>query len=292
MEPVVYLDGEFVPASQAKVSVFDHSFLYGDGCFETLVVRRGKPFRLAEHADRLFRSARVLKISVPLAAEELRAVVLQTVQRNALEDAYVRITLSRGVGYAAFDPRLCDRSTLVIFATDLQNHPAGRLFGRGVGLRCIIASTRRTQPVSLDSRIKANNYLNQILARMEAIAAGVDEAIMLDFQNFVAEATGRNIFAVRGARLYTPRGHSILNGITREVAMELARRNGWSIEECDLTPYDLYTADEVFTTSTAGGVKPVTEIDGRPIGDGTPGPFAQRLMDQYEALVSGQLPED
>lgn len=285
MEPIVYLNGEYVPASQAKVSIFDHSFLYGDGCFETIIVRRNRPFRLEDHVARLFRSAHVLAIRVPLTAEELRSAVLETVRRNGLEDSYTRITLSRGAGYASSDPRLAEQPTLVIIAYELAGHPAERFTSKGPGLRCVIASTRRTPPVCLDARIKANNYLNQILARMEAINAGVDDVIMLDIQNFVAELPSRNIFVARGGEVATPRAHNVLNGITREVVMDLARRHGWPVEERDLAPYDLYIADEVFTTSTAGGVKAIVEIDGRRIGDGRSGPIARTLGEQYEALL-------
>lgn len=285
MEPIVYLDGEYLPASQAKVSVFDHSFLYGDGCFETIIVRKGRPFRLDAHIARLFRSAQFLRIRVPLSPEELGQAVLETVRRNGFEDAYTRITLSRGAGYASSDPRLAERPTLVIFAYDLHGHPAERFTSKGPGLRCIISSTRRTPPVCLEPRLKANNYLNQILARMEAIAAGVDDAIMLDIANFVTETPGRNIFVVRSGCLLTPRAHNVLNGITREVVMELAAKHGWPAAEADLTAYDLYTADEVFTCSTAGGIKAVVEVDGRPIADGQVGPITRALSEQYEALL-------
>lgn len=285
MEAIVYLNGEYLPASQAKVSVFDHSFLYGDGCFETIIVRQGRPFRLDEHITRLFRSATVLRIRIPLAPEALAAAVLETVRRNGFQDAYTRITLSRGEGYASADPRLAEKATLVIIAYDLGGHPAERFTSKGPGMRCIIASTRRTPPVCVEPRLKANNYLNQIFARMEAVAAGVDDAIMLDIANFVTETPSRNIFVVRDGKLLTPRAHNVLNGITREVVMDLAQKNGWPVAEADLTAYDLYTADEVLTTSTAGGIKAIVEVDGRPIGNGQKGPITRALGEQYEAML-------
>ena len=193
-QSIVYLNGQFVPASEAKVSVFDHGFLYGDGCFETIIVRNGKPFRLADHLNRLVRTTRVFGIRIPLSLENVHGAFFEVIKRNKLTDAYARITLTRGEGYSSSDPRLCETPTFVIFAYDLQGHPTEKFAGKGLGLRCMIVSTRRIPPVCLDARIKANNYINMILARMEAIAANVDEAIMLDINNFVSECPSRNIF--------------------------------------------------------------------------------------------------
>ena len=287
-DSIVYLNGKFVPASEAKVSVFDHSFLYGDGCFETIIVRNGKPFRLSEHIDRLVRTTRVLGIRIPLSRDELRNSLLELVKRNDLANAYTRITLTRGEGYSSSDPRLCETPTLVMFAYDLENHPAEKFGGKGAGLRCMIVSTRRIPPVCLDARIKANNYVNMILARMEAIAANVDEAIMLDTSNFVAECPTRNIFIVRKKELETPNDHNVLNGITRDVVIELSQKNGWPTRKRDLTAYDLYNADEVLACSTGGGIKPIVEIDGRKIGDGQVGPVTRKLVEQYEYLLVNQ----
>lgn len=284
-EAIVYLDGEFLPAHRARVSVFDHSFLYGDGCFETIIVRNGKPFRLKDHIDRLFRTTHVLGIRVPLSRSELSNALLETVKRNRLANAYTRITLSRGEGYSSSDPRLTEKPTLVIFAYDLEGHPAERFGGKGPGLRCIIASTRRVPPVCLDARIKANNYLNMIMARMEAIAAGADEAIMLDINNFVAECPSRNIFTVSGKQIETPCDHNVLNGITRDVIIELAEKNGWRARKRDLTAYDLYNADEIMACSTGGGIKPIVSVDGRQIGNGQLGPLTRALIEQYEQLL-------
>ena len=254
-EGIVYLNGKFVPASEAKVSVFDHSFLYGDGCFETIIVRNGKPFRLSDHLDRLVRTTRVLGIRIPISRDDLRNAFLELIRRNKLADAYARITLTRGEGYSSSDPRLCEIPTLVMFAYDLENHPAEKYGGKGPGLRCMIVSTRRIPPVCLDARIKANNYINMILARMEAIAANVDEAIMLDINNFVSECPSRNIFTVRNTELETPHDHNVLNGITRELIIELAHKNGWPVRKRDLTAYDLYNSDEVLACSTGGGIQ-------------------------------------
>ncbi|PWT83414.1 MAG: branched-chain amino acid aminotransferase [Acidobacteria bacterium] len=284
-ESIVYLNGRFVPASEAKVSVFDHSFLYGDGCFETIIVRNGKPFRLLEHIDRLVRTTRVLGIRIPLSPDDLHNVLLEMVKRNSLTNAYARITLTRGEGYSSSDPRLCEKPTLVMFAYDLENHPAEKYGGKGPGLRCMIVSTRRIPPVCLDARIKANNYINMILARMEAIAASVDEAIMLDINNFISECPSRNIFTVRNNELETPNDHNVLNGITRDVIIELAHKNGWPVRKRDLTAYDLYNSDEVLACSTGGGIKPIVEVDGREISDGQVGPVTRKLMQQYEEML-------
>jgi branched-chain amino acid aminotransferase len=282
----VYLNGAFVSADQARVSVFDHSFLYGDGCFETIIVRNGNPFRLAEHIARLWRTTHVLGIRMPVGQEELQSALLETVHRNGLRDAYTRITVSRGEGYASSDPRLTDRPTLVIFAYDLESHPAERFGGKGAGLRCAIVSTRRIPPVCLDARIKANNYLNMILARMEAIAANVDEAIMLDVNDFVAECPSRNIFVVRGGTLATPRDHNVLNGITRQTVIDIAEVQGWPMRKEDLTAYDLYNADEVFACSTGGGIKPIVEVDGRSIANGEVGRVTRFMVEQYETMLT------
>jgi branched-chain amino acid aminotransferase len=282
---IVFLNGDYLPAEQARVSVFDHGFLYGDGCFETIIIRRGRPFRLDAHIDRLFRTTHVLGMTVPVSRADLAAALLETVKRNGFSDAYSRITVSRGEGYSSSDPRLCKTPTLVIFAYDLESHPAEIFGGKGPGLRCVIVSTRRIPPICLDARVKATNYLNMILARMEAIAAGMDEAIMLDIENFVAECPSRNVFAIHQNVLSTPPDHNVLNGVTRDVVVELAEKNGWVPVKRPLTAYDLYTADEVLVCSTGGGIKPVIEIDGRKIGSGTVGPCTRKLMDQYEELL-------
>jgi branched-chain amino acid aminotransferase len=283
---IVYLNGSYVPAPEARVSVFDHSFLYGDGCFETIIVRNGNPFRLMDHLDRLSRTTHVLGITMPQKQDDLRSALIETLRKNELRDAYTRITVSRGEGYASSDPRLTERPTVVIFAYDLESHPAERFGGKGPGLRCTIVSTRRMPPVCLDARVKANNYLNMVLARMEAIAAGADEAIMLDINNFVAECPSRNIFTVRNRTLETPRDHNVLNGITRDVVLELAQKNGWPACKTDLTAYDLYNADELLVCSTGGGIKPVVEVDGRVVGNGDVGPVTRALMQQYEELLT------
>jgi branched-chain amino acid aminotransferase len=284
-QSIVYLNGEFVPASEAKISVFDHGFLYGDGCFETIIVRNRKPFRLGDHLSRLVRTTRVLGIGIPSTLDDVRIAFLEMIKRNKLTDAYARITLTRGKGYSSSDPRLCEAPTLVMFAYDLENHPAEK-YGSKSGLRCMIVSTRRTPPVCLEARIKTNNYINMILAQMEAIAANVDEAIMLDINNFVSECPSRNIFTVRNNELETPNDHNVLNGITRDVIIELAHKNKWPVRKRDLTAYDLYNSDEVFACSTGGGIKPIVEIDGRKIGDGQVGPLTSILIQQYEKMLT------
>lgn len=285
-ESIVYLNGEFVQASRAKVSVFDHGFLYGDGCFETVIVRNGKPFRLDDHLERLVCTARVLGIRIPLSLDDVRHAFMGVITRNHLSDAYARTTLTRGEGYSSADPRVCERPTFVIFAYDRENHPTEKYGHKGSGLRCMIVSTRRIPPICLDARLKTNNYVNIILARMQAIAANVDEAIMLDINDFVSECPSRNIFTVRKNALETPKDHSALNGITRQVIIELAFKNNWSVRKRDLTAYDLYNSDEVLACSTGGGIKPIVEIDGRQIGSGQVGPITHILMQQYEEMLT------
>jgi branched-chain amino acid aminotransferase len=179
-----------------------------------------------------------------------------------------------------------EKPTLVIFAYDLESHPAERFGGKGPGLRSVIVSTRRVPPVCLDTRIKANNYLNMVLARMEAIAAGADEAIMLDINNFVAECPSRNVFVVRNGSLDTPRDHNVLNGITRETVIEVASDKGWPVSKTDLTAYDLYNADELFACSTGGGIKAIVQVDGRKVGNGEVGPVTRTLVAEYERLLT------
>jgi branched-chain amino acid aminotransferase len=284
-QSIVYLNGEFVPASEAKVSVFDHGFLYGDGCFETIIIRNGNPFRLADHLARLVRTTQVLGIRIPQSLDNVGNAFMEMIKRNRLTDAYARITLTRGEGYSSSDPRLCETPTLVMFAYDLENHPAEKYRGKG-GLRCMIVSTRRIPPICLDARIKTNNYINMILARMEAIAANVDEAIMLDTNNFVSECPSRNIFLVRNRELETPNDHNVLNGITRDVIIELAHKNTWPVYKRNLTAYDLYNSDEVLACSTGGGIQPIVEIDGRKIGDGQVGPVTSMLIQQYNEMLT------
>ena len=282
---VCYLDGEFVPAAEARVSVFDHSFLYGDGCFETILFRHGRPFELDAHLDRLWASCTYLRIEPPTPQVELAARMSELVARAALSTGWVRVVVSRGEGYPVSDPRRATTPTLVM---SVQDEPSVRRDPE-LGITLTIASTRRIPPVCLDPRVKANNYLNHIVARWEAIGAGADDALLLDVDGNVAELGSANVFAVQGTRVATPLPRNILAGITRAVVLRLAREGalggGIAAVERDLAPYDLYTADEVFVVGTGTGVTCVREIDGRTIGAGRIGPVTERAREAYEAFV-------
>lgn len=282
---VVYLNGEYVPTDQAAVSVLDHGFLYGDGVFESLVVVGGRVFRLDDHLERLYRSAATVKLALPLAREELRQAVLETVRRNGSHDGYLRVIVSRGPGYPVLDPRAAEAPTIVVLPHGPEWPAAVRGSYRPEGMRLHIASVRKTPSICVEAQVKSLNYLNQILARMEAVEAGADEAILLDIHDFVAEGPGENVFAVHSGRLVTPPVQNILAGITRATLIELASELGHEAVERPMTPYDLYTADEVFLTSTFGGVLPVAEIGGRRIGGEQPGPLTRALRERYDRFV-------
>jgi branched-chain amino acid aminotransferase len=285
---LAYVNGKLVPVAEAVVPVHDRSFLYGDGAFDTAVARRGRVFRLDAHIDRLFRSLRVLRIAAPLPPGELREAALDLMRRNGMVDGFLRMVVSRGTcAYVSLDPRVVAGGATLVMLTRGADPPADLavVHGTPAGARAVTASVRKTPTDALESRVKSNNYLNSILARWEAIDAGVDEAILLDGRGRVTEGSGDNLFAVQGDRLRTPPAVNVLEGVTRETLLALAPRAGLRPEVAELTPYDLYTADEVFLTSTVVGVLPIVELDGRPIGGGRVGPAADRLRALYEETV-------
>lgn len=275
----VYLNGEFLPEEEAKVSVFDHGLLYGDGIYESLQVRNGKVFKLKEHIERLFRSARAIKLEMPLGPEALRETILETLRANGGRDAYLRVVVTRGPGYPLLDPRVTRGPTLAIIPHEPSPPPETGTSYRpsGSGLRLKSVAVRKTPSVSLEPRIKSLNYLNNVLARIEAIESGFDEALLLDINGFVAEVAGANIFLVKGGVLKTPGPSQVLDGITRRMILDLAAREGIPASVEDLTLYDLYNADEVFLSSSFGHVHPVAEVDGRLIE--APGPLTERLKE-------------
>jgi branched-chain amino acid aminotransferase len=279
----VYLNGRFVPREEARISVFDHGFLYGDGVFEGIRAYHGRIFRLEQHLDRLYDSARALLLEVPLSREAMREAILETVRRNGLREAYIRPIVSRGVGDLGLDPRKCRGATVVIIVDAIQLYPP-QAYERG--LRAVTARTRKIRPDMLNPRIKSLNYLNNILARIEANQADVDEAVMLSHDGYVCECSADNIFIVRRGEVWTPPPHlGILQGVTRDAVLDLAREAGLPALERVFTLHDLYTADEAFLTGTGAEVGPVVEVDGRPIGDGRPGPVTRQLMEAFRALV-------
>ncbi|MCL6521799.1 MAG: branched-chain-amino-acid transaminase [Firmicutes bacterium] len=279
MGQVIYLDGHFVPVEQAKVSVYDHGFLYGDGIFEGIRMYGGRVFKLEEHIRRLYHSARVIDLEIPLPPDEMSRVVLETCRRNELDDGYIRLVVSRGAGDLGLDPRKCPRPTVVVIVDRIALFPESLL---EQGLTAVTAATRRTSVDALDARVKSLNYLNSIMAKLEANLAGAHEILMLNREGYVCEGTGDNVFIVRGGTVLTPPAYlGILEGITRATVLDLARELGIEAREAVFTRYDVYTADECFLTGTAAEVVPVTTVDGRPVGDGRPGPVTRRLRDAY-----------
>jgi branched-chain amino acid aminotransferase len=282
-EPVIYVNGEFVPESGARISVLDHAVLYGDGIFETAFAWKGRVFKLDAHIDRGFRSMAAIALEPPMDREAMRAIILEAVRRNGFEDAYIKWLVTRGSnGKPLMDPTGCVPNLIVLVRPYINRASPERVAS---GLRLKTVAVRRPPGQILDAHIKSLNYLNLVLAKLEAKAAGADEALMLGIHGHISEATGCNIFLRHGARLSTPRD-DILAGITRATVIELAPAAGYQVTETDLQLYDAYTADEVFVCSTAGGLLPVVEIDGRQVGDGAPGKAYRELASVYDALIS------
>ncbi len=276
----VYIDGEFHSKEEAKISVWDHGLLYGDGVFEAIRVYDWNIFMLKEHIERLYRSAKAIKLSIPMTKEEFINTVIKFVELNELQNGYIRIIVTRGVGPMGVDPRNCLKPTIVIMSE--YREP---LFG-GKPVSVIISSWRRIPWDSIDPKIKSLNYLNNILAKIEAIEAGADDAIMLNVQGYVAEAATENVFVAKNNILYTPPLSSgILEGITRKVVIMIAENLGIRVIEDNLTPYDLYNADEIFLTGTAAEITPVIKVDGRIIGEGKPGPIYNKILAEFKNIV-------
>ena len=277
----VYLNDRFVPKEEAVVSVFDHGFLYGDGVFETLRAYRGRIFQLTEHLARLERSASAVGMALPVTRERLADLARESLTRNQLQEAYVRITVSRGPGEIGLDPALCKSPTLVVIAKPFEPYPES-FYTDGVSV--IIAQTRRNPPEALPPHVKSLNFLNNVLAKMEANAAGSHEALLLNYRGEVTEGTTSNVFVVQGQRLRTPAVEcGLLAGITRGIVLQLAREGGIPVEERRLTVRDLTDAEECFLTNTTQEVLPVTRVDRRSIGDGRPGQITRRLHGSFRA---------
>ncbi|MDN5347596.1 MAG: branched-chain amino acid aminotransferase [Clostridia bacterium] len=278
---IIYLDGKYVDEEEAKVSVFDHGLLYGDGVFEGIRAYHGRVFKLKEHIDRLYESARAIALDPGLSKEEMTRIVLETCRRNNLKDAYIRLVVTRGKGDLGLDPRKCPKPLVFCIAAAIQLYPQ-ELYEKGLEL--VTLGTRRNAPDALDPRIKSLNYLNNILAKIEATRAGAPEGLFLNREGYVAEATGDNIFIIKGGRLLTPPPEAgLLEGITRNTVMQLAAEQGIPVQEKMLTRHDVYTADECFLTGTAAEVIPVVRVDARPIGDGRPGPITKELIALFRA---------
>lgn len=282
----IYLDGKFVDAADAKVSVFDHGLLYGDGIFEGIRLYSGNIFRLDEHLERFEYSAKSILLKLPLTRAELSAAVCESCCQNGLRDGYIRMVATRGVGDLGLSPWLCPKPTIFIVADKIALYPA-EYYDKG--LEIITAATRRWSPDALPPTVKSLNYLNNIMAKLEARQAGALEAIMLNDQGYVAECTGDNLFIVHKGALITPAAsQGALKGITRDAVFDIARELGVPISENNLTRYDVWNADECFLTGTGAEVIPVVKLDGREIGTGRPGALTQRVLASYRRLVLTQ----
>jgi branched-chain amino acid aminotransferase len=280
----IWLDGKLVDESEAKISVFDHGLLYGDGIFEGIRCYNGRVFRLDEHIERLFLSARAIILNMPWSAGEIAAATCETCAANGIRDGYIRLVVTRGAGELGLNPYLSPTPSMFIIASTIKLYPDE--YYRD-GLAIITCATRRPTPASLMPQVKSLNYLNNVMAKVEAIQSGALEAVMLNEQGYVAECTGDNIFIIRNGKLLTPLiTDGALDGITRDVILELAGALGIPFEERTLSRYDLYTADECFLTGTAAEVIPVVTLDRRTIGDGKPGPHTRRLLDAFHDLAN------
>ncbi|WP_347243671.1 branched-chain-amino-acid transaminase [Thermogutta sp.] len=279
----VYINGEYYDKEDAKISVYDHGLLYGDGVFEGIRSYGGKVFRLKEHLDRLWDSAKAIWLTIPMTKEEMARAIEETLRINGIEDGYIRVVVTRGVGTLGLDPNRCSNPQVIIITDHISLYPK-ELYEKG--LEIVTVSTVRNHPAALSPRIKSLNYLNNILAKIEGLQAGCIEALMLNHKGEVAECTGDNIFLVRRGELFTPpREAGILEGITRAAVIELAQEAGLKVHEVPLTKHDVYIADECFLTGTAAEIVPVVKVDSRPIGDGKPGPITRDLMERFHRLT-------
>ncbi len=280
----IYIDGKYVSEKNAKISVFDHGLLYGDGIFEGIRAYNGRVFRLKEHIDRLFHSAKSILLKIPMSHKEMMRAVTATCRQNKIKDGYIRLVVTRGIGTLGLNPNRCKRPSVIIIAGKIQLYPA-EYYEKG--LEIITVPTVRNLHSALNPAIKSLNYLNNILAKIEANNGGCEEAVMLNSEGFVSECTGDNLFIVRNGQLFTPPlSAGALYGITRQVVIDLAKEAGMPTNEPNLTRYDLFIAEECFLTGTGAELIPVVKIDGRVIGSGKPGPVTKRLVSEYRVLTN------
>jgi branched-chain amino acid aminotransferase len=279
----VYIDGKFYAKSEAKISVFDHGLLYGDGIFEGIRAYDGVVFKLKEHIDRLYKSAHMIMLTIPITKDEMIEKTLETLRKNRMREAYIRLVVTRGIGDLGLNPRKCPKPTIIIISDTISMHMAG---AKDTGIAAMISWVKRDPVDATSHEIKSLNYLNSILAKIEANIVGVDEAICLDKNGFVCEGVAENIFIVRKGKLFTPpTSTGALHGITAESIQDLAKELGYDVKEKNITPFELFNADEVFFTGTAAEIIPVREINNRQINDGKPGPITRRLMEEFGKLV-------
>jgi len=279
----IHIDGKLYDKEDAKISVYDHGLLYGDGVFEGIRSYSGKVFRIKEHLDRLWNSAKAIWLEIPITKDEMAKAIRDTLAVNGIQDGYIRVVVTRGIGTLGLDPNRCERPSVIVITDSIALYPED-LYRNG--LEIITVSTARSHPASLNPRIKSLNYLNNILAKIEGIQAGCIEALMLNHKGEVAECTGDNIFVVRSRKVLTPPTDAgILEGVTRDAVIGLARQAGIEVAEVPLTRHDVYIADECFLTGTAAEIVPVVKVDSRKIGDGAPGPITRDLMERFHKLA-------
>src|SRR5437879_10253452 len=282
-ESKIYIDGKFYPEKDAKVSVFDHGLLYGDGIFEGIRFYNGRVFRLEEHLSRLWDSARSICLEIPMTMREMTEAVLETIRQNHLRDGYIRLLVTRGIGNLGLNPTQCKcPSVIIIAATIALYHPD--VYRKGLAI--VTCATRRSNPAALNPAVKSLNYLNNVMARIEANLAGADEALMLNDAGNVAECTADNVFIIKRGQIFTPPVTAgALRGITRSIVFEIAAELGLKVVETDITRHDVFIADECFLTGTAAEIIPVIEVDGRRIGTGKPGPIGARMIARFRQLT-------
>ena len=282
-EMSIYIDGEYFAESDAKISVFDHGLLYGDGVFEGIRFYNGRVFRLEEHFERLWDSARSICLEIPISVQEMTEALLETIRKNDLKEGYIRLLVTRGVGNLGLNPAQCKRPSIIIIATTIALYPK-EVCERG--LTVVTCATRRTNPAALNPAVKSLNYLNNVMARIEANLAGADEALMLNESGHVAECTADNVFVIKHGHIFTPPiAAGALRGITRSVVFEIASELNLKITETDITRHDVFVADECFLTGTAAEMIPVSKADGRTIGDGKPGPITKKMIGRFHELT-------
>lgn len=282
----IFLSGKLVDEKHAVVSVFDHGLLYGDGVFEGIRAYNGRVFLLDEHIDRLYDSAKAIALDIPMSKAEMSQAVVDTCKANEIKDGYIRLVVTRGKGTLGLNPYLCEKAEVIIIAAKIQLYPQ-ELYDNG--LKIVTVGTIRNHPEAINPRIKSLNYLNNVMAKIEAINAGCMECIMLNHKGEVAEASGDNVFAFKNGILTTPPSTcGALEGLTRNMVIEIARKEGYEVREAPLARYDLYVADEVFLTGTAAEIISVVDIDKRVIGDGKPGENAWKLRKLYDACANSE----
>jgi len=280
----IYIDGKFYPKSEAKISVYDHGFLYGDGVFEGIRAYNGIVFKLKEHIDRLYRSAHAIMLSIPLTKQEMTQAVLDTLRKNQMKDAYIRLVVSRGIGDLGLDPRKCPKASVVVIADTIQ---CKAINAQETGITTIFSWVKRNSVDATTHEIKSLNYLNSILAKIEANAYGVDEAMCLESNGYIAEGVGENVFIVKNGELFTPpTSTGALSGVTAEVVSGIATGLGIKVNITNLTPFMLFTAEEAFFTGTAMEMTPIREVNKRVIGEGKPGSITKILMVEFQKVIS------